>query len=122
MTPRASLNRLFHAQCRDIAQQLRFAGRYWKEESWKRLLIAGYVQAEREEAEANGWPDPFAGLAMLIPGLDGETIVQLGVQTRRLRKDQLSALVECTFAYGAENGVKWTDQELIDEQNATSYS
>ena len=104
-------NKAFHAQVRDIARQLKFAGRRWKEESWKRLLVAAWINVERNDAIANGNPDPFPGAVMLVEGIDGETIVQLGQQTRKLTRAQMSGLIESTFAYASERGVIWTEGE-----------
>lgn len=109
MIARSSLqNRLFHAQIRDIAAQLTFAGRRWTEESWKRLMIESFINVERNEAIATGKDDPFPGLVMLVEGIDGETVVQLGQQTRKLTRAQMANLCEATFAYGAERGVEWS--------------
>jgi hypothetical protein len=101
-------NRIFHALISDIAQQLSFAGRRWKAESWKRLIIESFINVERNEAIANGNDDPFPGLVMLVEGIDGETVVQLGQQTRKLTRAQMANLCEATFAYGAERGVEWS--------------
>lgn len=111
-------NRLFHAQVADIARQVRFAGRLWREESWKRLLVECWVNVERNEARANGWPDPFPELVMLVPGLDGETIVQLGAQVRHLTKEQMAGLIESTFAFAAEHDVVWSSRSLTNERES----
>lgn len=115
MTKTSPQNRLFHAQARDFAQQVVFAGRRWREESWKRLLLEAWVNAEREEAYATGKADPFPGAVMLTEGLDRHTIVQLGVQVRRLTCEQMSNLIDCTFALGAEQRppVVWTMKECM---------
>lgn len=104
-------NRKFHAMAADIASQVEFAGRKWRPESFKRLLISLYVETERNEARANNLPDPFPEPAMLIEGLDGETIVQLGIQVRRLTKAQMQGLIECTYAFGNEKEVIWSEGE-----------
>lgn len=111
-------NKLFHAQCRDIARQLKFAGRYWREESIKRLLIEAWINVERNEALANGNPDPFPGLVMLIEGIDGETVVQLGQQTRKLTRAQMGNLIQATEAYGSEMGVEWSAPDNQGEEDA----
>lgn len=104
-------NRMWHSMLSDIARQLRFNGRKWKAESWKRLILESYVNVERNEALANGNPDPFPGLVMLIEGIDGETVVQLGQQTRKLTRAQMGNLIESTYAYASERGVIWTEGE-----------
>lgn len=108
-------NKLFHAQVADIASQVRFAGRLWRPDSWKRLLVQAWVDAERADAKAMGRPDPFPQPAMVIEGLDGETIVSLGIQVRRLTKAQMGRLIECTYAFGAEKGVIWSEGDDLDD-------
>lgn len=102
-------NARFHAMTTDIARHVVFAGRKWKVESWKRLLVESFVNVERNDSRANGNPDPFPGLVMLVEGLDGETIVQLGQQTRKLTRAQMANLIQATEAYGCEMGVEWSD-------------
>lgn len=108
-------NARFHAMTMDIARQVVFASRKWKVESWKRLLCEAYINVERNEAIANGNPDPFPGLVMLIEGIDGETVVQLGQQTRKLTRAQMANLIEATMAYGSEMGVEWSAPDNQEE-------
>lgn len=105
-------NRAFHAMASDIAAQVKWNGRYWRAESFKRLLIEAYINVERNDAIANGNPDPFPGAVMLIEGIDGETIVQLGQQTRKLTRAQMAGLIQSTEAYGAEMGVIWSEGDI----------
>ena len=42
----------------------------------------------------------------VIPALDGDGIVQLGIQTRSLSKERYSSLIEFTRAWCADNGVE----------------
>ena len=101
----------YHAMIGDIAEQCQFLGRKRDRETWKRLLIDAYVRVARENAKAEGKPDPFPGQGEVVPSLDGTGVVQLGVQSRRLKVDQASELIEYLFSFGAERGVVWTDPE-----------
>lgn len=101
-------NRHFHALIDDIARQVPFCGRRWKSDSWKRLLVACFVQIERDDAEARGDHDPFPEPAMLVEGLEEGVVVQLGVQTRAFSKEQASLFLEYLYCYGAEAGVTWS--------------
>jgi hypothetical protein len=98
----------YHAMIADIASCCYFRGRKWRPASWKRLLVEAYVNVERDQARASGAPDPFPGAVLLIEGLDGNSIVALGEQTRTFSKEQSAAFVESLYAYGAENGVTWS--------------
>lgn len=115
MTEKTSLqNRLFHAQLADIARQVRFAGRRWRPESWKRLMIEAYCNAENDEARAEFLPLPFPDLVMLVEGVDGQSIVQLGTQQRRFTREQMAGLIESVYAFGAEQTppVVWSDPKM----------
>lgn len=113
MSPKTGLQgRLFHAQVDDIARQVRFAGRRWRSTSWKRLLVESMVNVVNGEAQARGEALPFPEPAMLVEGVDGETIVQLGAQVRCFTRGQMSDLIESTFAFGAEQHppVVWSEK------------
>lgn len=103
-------NRKVHAMIADIAAQCLFQGRRWRAESWKRLLIEAYVNTVKAEARANRQKNPFPELSLLVEGIDGETVVQLGVQTRTLSREQMSDFVESMYAYGTEKGVAWSEE------------
>lgn len=102
----------YHAMIGDISRQMRYHGEKLDRESWKRLLVEAFVQIMRETAQAENKPDPFGGQARLLMSLDGQRVVQLGVQTRRFRKDIASEFIEYLYAYGTENGVKFTGKDF----------
>ncbi len=108
-------NRQLHALLADIAAQVKWRGRYWQPESWKRLIVESYITIERDDAREMGMPDPFpGGPVMLLEGLDGRTIVQLGQQTRSLTKGQMQGLIECTMAFAAEHDVLFSGEPKED--------
>lgn len=98
-----------HAMIADIAAHCTFAGRRWRPESWKRLLVESFINVERADAASRNDDDPFPGQVMLAEGLDGESIVQLGEQTRAFSRRQASAFVEALYAYGSERDVVWSE-------------
>ena len=100
----------YHAMMGAIAKQCGYHGKKLHKESWKRLLLEAFVYIVREEAKAQGKPDPFPCAGELLPSLDGMRIVQVEVLSRGLTVGLASLLIEYLFAYGAENGVVWTDQ------------
>lgn len=105
----------YHSMVSDIAKHCTFMGRKWDKESWKRLLIDAFVRVMREEAKATGNPDPFAGEGEVVPALDGQGFVQLGVQSRSFKKGIASQFIEYLSAYGNENGVRWAESAQWDE-------
>lgn len=47
---------------------------------------------------------------MVMIGVDGESLVTLGEQTRHFTKQQMSDLIESTMAFGSEQGVVWSEK------------
>lgn len=101
----------YHAMIGDIAKQCTFMNRKWSSEEWKRLLIDAYVRVARDNAKAEGKPDPFAGQGEIVPALDGGGFVQLGIQSRRFRVKQAAEFIEYLLDYGENQLVVWSDSE-----------
>lgn len=101
----------YHAMIGDIAKQCTFMGRKWTAEEWKRLLIDAYVRVARENAIAEGKPDPFAGQGEIVPALDGSGFVQLGVQSRKFKVKQAAEFIEYLLDYGENQLVVWSENE-----------
>lgn len=87
-------NRKMWAMLRDVARQ-------------QRLMING----EMVWADPEDWKDVFtAGLrreTRMAQGVDGG-VVMLGMRTSRMRKAELSDLIELIYAYGEEWNVNWS--------------
>jgi hypothetical protein len=99
----------YHAMIGDIAAQCQHVGRTWDEESWKRLLIDEFA----DQMRAAGSPLHHDGAGSVTPSLDGRRIVQLGIQSRRFWVAEASAFIEFLTAFGALNGVRWTQREEV---------
>lgn len=78
----------------DIAQQKEHGGRKYTPDQWKCLFM-----------HACGREMQF------VPSLDGTSFMPLGYRSSELTKEEMSALIECMFAWGAENGVTFHDQQ-----------
>lgn len=78
----------------DIAKQASYLGSSWDVESWKRLIVDAWSKEDADMPRGR-----------VIPALDGDGIVQLGIQTRSLSKERYSSLIEFTRAWCADNGV-----------------
>lgn len=102
----------YHAMIGDIARQIEWMGKKRDTETWKRLLIEAFVHVMREQATAQGKPDPFRGRGEVVPSLDGQRVVQLGVQSRKFGIRIASQFIEYLYAWGAEKGVVWTDRRI----------
>jgi len=97
--PRASdeLTSRLHCAIRSISQQVRWAGEKLNEEDWKRLLVAA-VYGQR-----------------VLPSPDGKGFVVLDRRTRRMSGRQKYDLVEYVYAWGAERGVVFDDEQPLQE-------
>lgn len=91
-------NEKYHAMIGDIAKQASHLGSKWDDESWKRLLVDLFL---RENGMYNG---------KILQNLDGTGIIQLGFQTRNFTKEQASEFVEWLHAWGANNGITFTEK------------
>lgn len=83
----------YHAMIGEIAKQAQHLGAKWDAEDWKRLLLHDF-------AKQMNLPQ-----SRIIPSLDGSGIVQLGLQSRKLTKEQASEFVEFLYAWASTNGV-----------------
>jgi hypothetical protein len=102
-------NEKMHAMIADIAKQCKFIEQKWEAEEWKRLLIDAFVRVMRNEAKEKGEPDPFDGSGKVVPALEGEGFVQLGIQSRNFSKKMAANFIEYLFAWGSWNNVVWSD-------------
>lgn len=88
----------YHAMIGDIAKQASHLGSKWDAESWKRFLLWQFAK------------DTNTNQGQIVPSLDGTGIVQLGLQSRNFTKEQASEFVEWLHAWGAENGITFTEK------------
>ena len=87
----------YHAMLGEIATQAQHLGAKWSSEDWKRLLVDLFAK----ETGLQG--------GKIIPSLDGQGIVQLGLQTRNFSKEQAMEFITFLEAWGASNGIIFKD-------------
>lgn len=93
----------YHAMIGDIAKCCTFMGQRWDEDDWKRLLVDAFAKAMRDAGT------PLHHDGRVVPSLDMERVVQLGIQTRDFWVSEAANFIEYLFAYGAEKGVEWSE-------------
>jgi hypothetical protein len=80
---------------------------------WARLNdIATQVKWHGQELEPVDWKDMFtAGLrrARIVPNIDGDGFVQLGLHTSDLTKEEMSNLLDLMDAFAAQHGVTFKE-------------
>lgn len=91
-------NRALHAALMDIAAQVEWYGRKMPAGVWKRMVTFAWLRTEGEQCFA-------------APALDGMGIDTVWEKTSQLSVGQMSRLLEWTFAFGAEHGVRFTTKE-----------
>jgi hypothetical protein len=90
-------NDKFHAMCDDIARQAEWLGKKRTKDQWKVLLVSGHATATKEGSE-------------VVCGLEGE-FVNIRESTAQMSKARGSSLIEYTAAWGAMNGVIFSDEK-----------
>ena len=81
------------AMLADVSKQVKWFNQALSAEDWKHIFSAAVLNQRT------------------VPGIDGGIVV-LGQSTSSMTKKQFSDLIECIFAFGAENGVRWTDPKM----------
>jgi len=80
----------------EIATQKLHAGRKYTPDQWKVL----FMHACGREVQ-------------FIPSLDNSTFIPWGQSSSDLSKEEMTALIEFIFAWGAENGVTFHEPEQV---------
>ncbi len=87
-------NDKFWAMLTDIATQKEHCGRKYTPDTWKCLLMHAWGREVK-----------------FIPALDGEGVVPMVYRSSDLSKAEMTELIEFLFAWGAQNGVVFHDDE-----------
>jgi hypothetical protein len=85
-------NRKMRAMLTDVATQKLHAGRRYDEDTWKLIFMSEL------------------GIKVdFVPSLDNSTMIPIMPRSSELSVEKMSGLIEIMYAWGAENGVKWTE-------------
>ena len=87
-------NKMFHAILGQIAKQAKHLGSSWTTDDWKRLHLYNW-QRERGQNPSQ-----------LVQALGGEGVVQLGLQSSKLTKEEAIEFTEYLMAWCVQNGVR----------------
>jgi hypothetical protein len=85
-------NEMYHAIIGQIAKQAEHAGAKWDGESWKRFLIDQWASETGRSA------------GKVAPSLDGQRVVQLGLQSRKFNKSDASEFTEWLICWATDKG------------------
>lgn len=95
-------NAMLHAICGDISRQKEWAGRMIDTEGWKRLMVDAWARHENKAQ------------CVVVPSLDGQSVVNLGIQTRKMKKADMADLITFAQAWAVDNKItlggydRWT--------------
>jgi len=92
------MNARLHATIADVAKQVPWAGAKRDVETWKRLLTAAWLRARGESLE-------------ILPAVDGKGVDIVFQRTSKLSQRDCGELVEFIYAWGVEQGVRFTAPE-----------
>jgi hypothetical protein len=95
------MNARLHATIGEIAKQLEWAGKKRDTETWKRLLVAAWLRARGDSLE-------------ILPAIDGRGVDIVFQRTSKLTQRETGELCEYVYAFGAENGVRFTAVEYAE--------
>ena len=95
----------YHAMIGDIAKQCEFMGGKLDADDWKRLLVDMFAKVMRDLGT------PLHHDGRVIPSLDYERVVQLGIQTRDFWVREAADFIEYLYAFGAEKDVRFSAAE-----------
>lgn len=100
-------NAKFHAICHDLERSgLEWAGKARDTEAWKRLLVDAWARCEhRTQGE-------------IVPSLDGQSVVNLGIQTRKMKVGEMAELIEFSQAWAIDHDVPLGPMSITDRKAA----
>jgi hypothetical protein len=77
----------------DISRQVEWYGQHLSDADWKEVFTASIRKLR------------------VVPGIDAGTFIPLGLRTSKMRKAEMSDLLELIAAFGAEHGVVFGDEK-----------
>ena len=86
-------NDMFHSIIAQISQKMGEAGSTWTADDWKRLLIDQWAHETGRK------------IGKVAPSLDGERIVQLGLQSHKFTVEDSSEFIEFLIAWATNKGI-----------------
>jgi len=87
-------NDMFHALIDKVYKAMKLAGSTWIADDWKRLLIDQWAHETGRK------------IGKVAPSLDGERVVQLGLQSHKFTIEEGSEFIEWLLCWMAEKGIE----------------
>jgi hypothetical protein len=91
-------NALLWAKLTDLSEQLPWYGKTLTPDDWKDVLSASLRKAR------------------VVPTIDGDGFVPLGMRTSQMTKAEFGALLDLIEAFAAERGVIWSNERAKERE------
>jgi hypothetical protein len=86
-------NDMFHSIIAQISQKMGEVGSTWTTDDWKRLLIDQWAHETGRR------------IGKVVPSLDGDRVVQLGLQSHKFTIGDSSEFIEFLIAWATNKGI-----------------
>lgn len=93
-------NAMLHAMLSYISKNMDWAGAKRDVDTWKRLMVAAWCRARREQIE-------------ILPAIDGHGVDIVFRKTSKLNRAECAELIEFIFAWAAMNDMVIPEQKQI---------
>lgn len=90
-------NACMWAALADVSRQVVWHGNKLSSDEWKEVISAGLRQQR------------------VVPGMEGGFVV-LGVRTSKMSIKEMGAMIELIYAFGAQQGVRFSAPKWMDEE------
>ncbi|MDU6539134.1 recombination protein NinB [Mixta calida] len=91
----------------DVSRQVQWHDQRLEPSDWKDLFTALWLKTKKLEQRS-------------VPGIDGG-VVLLGVRTSKMRKASMTELIDIMFWFGAEKGVRWSEESKREIELARRF-
>ena len=98
----------YHAMIGDISKVCLFMGVKQHADDWKRLLVDSFAKVMRDAGT------PLHHDGRVVPSLDYQRVVQLGIQTQGFYVSEAAQFIEYLYSFGAENDICWSEPRQLE--------
>lgn len=95
------------AMLTDLSVQLAWYGKKLTPDDWKLVMLDALRRETKEELR-------------IVPNADGTGFVNLSTSSSDLSKDEMTALIEIIFGFGAKYGVEWSEPQQDNRKGASA--
>lgn len=102
--------KLYHSCFNDLSKQAPFHGQMVEPEVWKRALLQAFYEVTKNDDDFKA--DWRSRAPQMIPTLDGDGFLMIGVESKRFTKNLARAFITFVHSEGDKRGVRWSKTSL----------